>query len=228
MVSTRTPTWRSLYWVPVAAFILLVGAPWAGADAAQEYLKLSTAVSSRNLAETVNTLASYGSRVAGYPGDARAADYVERQFREIGLDGIRVGKFPVAVPMDRGASITLGGQTRRIYPLWPNLVRTSQLPPSGLTAPLIYVRNGELSNFNGQDVEGSIVLVDFNSRAEWMNAPRLGARAVVFVAPETTMRGEAEAKFISIPISIPRFWITRADVAPLLAATSGARARLHA
>lgn len=224
MVSTRTPTWRSLCWVPVAAFILLVGAPWAGADAAQEYLKLSTAVSSRNLAETVNTLACYGSRVAGYPGDARAAGYVEQQFRKIGLDGVRVGKFPVAVPMDRGASITLGGQTRRIYPLWPNLVRTSQLPPNGLTAPLIYVRNGELSNFNGQDVEGSIVLVDFNSRAEWMNAPRLGARAVVFVAPETTMRGEAEAKFISIPISIPRFWITRADVAPLLAATSGARA----
>ena len=47
----------------------------------------------------------------------------------------------------------------------------------GGTAHLIYVGDGKLANFNGKDVEGSIVMVDFNSRAEWMNVPRLGARA---------------------------------------------------
>ena len=92
-----------------------------------------------------------------------------------------------------------------MYPLWPNLVRTPTLPADGLTAPLIYVGDGKLRNFNGKNVDGSVVMVDFNCAAEWMNAPRLGARAIIFVAPTTTMRGEAEAKFVSIPIAIPRF-----------------------
>jgi hypothetical protein len=196
----------------------------AGSAATEDpdnYRKLSGAVNPANIADTVNTLASFGSRVAGYDGDARAAEYVERKFRDIGLEAVRSGKFPVTVPVDRGAEITVGGVTKRVYGLWPNLVRTSQLPPNGLTGKLIYVGDGKLSNFNGKQVEDSIVLVDFNSRAEWLNAPRLGARAVVFIAPDTSMRGEAEAKFISIPISIPRFWLSRSDAPPILALTAG-------
>jgi len=214
-------------WVPLLSLLLaLCARPAAAVDAKlqEQYRKYSGQVKAENLAETVNTLASLGSRVAGYEGDAKAAAYVKEQFEKIGLEQIREEKFKVTVPIDRGASITIGGQTRTLYPLWPNQVRTSMLPKNGLTAPLIYVGDGKLANFNGKDVEGSIVMVDFNSRAEWLNAPRLGAKAVVFVAPDTTMRGEAEAKFISIPISIPRFWISRSDAAPLLAATAGRRA----
>ena len=86
---------------------------------------------------------------------------------------------------------------------------------------MIYVGDGKLHNFNGKNVDGCVVMVDFNCAAEWMNAPRLGAKAVIFVAPTTTMRGEAEAKFISIPIAIPRFYMTQKDAAPLLAACAG-------
>jgi ABC-type antimicrobial peptide transport system permease subunit len=204
-------------------WIVFSALPLSAQDAASMYPKLADQVNPENLKKTIQTLSGFQSRVAGYEGDARAADYVEQQFREIGLEGIKVSTFPVVVPIDKGASITIGDKTRRVYPLWPNLVRTSQLPPDGLKAPIIYVGDGKLSNFNGKQVEGSIVLVEFNSRAEWLNAPRLGAKAVIFIAPETTMRGEAEAKFISIPISIPRFWISRADVAPFLAATSAAK-----
>ena len=63
---------------------------------------------------------------------------------------------------------------------------------------------------------GSIVLVDFNSSAQWINASMLGAKAVVFIEPETTIRGEAETKFLTVPANIPRFWISRADAAELL------------
>ncbi len=198
------------------------------------YRTLWSQVEPANLQQTVQTLASFGSRVAGYPGDAKAADYVLQEFRKLGLQDVHDEEFDVTVPVDKGdATITIHNLpsngaaaselSYHLYPLWPDLVRTSQLPVGGLTAPLIYVGNSKLANFNGQDVEGSIVLANFNSRSEWLNAPRLGAKAVIFIAPEETMRGEAEAKFISIPISIPRFWISSADVAPLLAATAGGR-----
>jgi hypothetical protein len=224
-------------WVVFAWYFLLASVrPLLAADASPElqahYKSVASQVNPNNLSETIHTLAGFGSRVTGYEGDAKAAAYVEQRFKELGLQSIRSETFGVVVPMDRGTATidfdhskdNIGGRLdppRTIYPLWPNLVRTSQLPAAGLTGPLIYVADGKLSNFNGKDVEGSIVMADFNSRAEWLNAPRLGAKAVIFVEPDTTMRGEAEAKFISIPISIPRFWIKKSDAAAFLAASTG-------
>ncbi len=59
--------------------------------------------------------------------------------------------------------------------------------------------------------EGSIVLVDFNSSTRWINAAMLGAKAVVFIEPETTNRGEAENKFLTVPANVPRFWVSRSN-----------------
>ena len=226
-------------WCAVFAFALLIAGQVVSAQTdamKQAYRDISKGVQSKNLASTVQTLAGYGSRVAGYPGDAKAADYVEQQFRALGLENIAIDQFNTTVPFDpsvedpaKGATAEIQGKSGaasklKIYPLWPNLVRTSTLPKDGLTAPAIYVRDGKLRHFNGKDVDGSIVIVDFNCAAEWMNAPRLGAKAVIFVAPDSTMRGEAEAKFISIPISIPRFYITKSEAAPLLAECVSGRA----
>ncbi|MBI3946193.1 MAG: M28 family peptidase [Armatimonadetes bacterium] len=113
-----------------------------------------------------------------------------------------------------GAWMVIDGVRYRLYPLWPNMVQTSKLPSpekGGLQAPVIDVGPGKLAHFNGKTVDGSVVMVDFNSAQEWLNAPRLGAKAVLFVEPESTQRGEAEGKFISIPLAIPRFWISRSD-----------------
>ncbi len=242
----RSP-YRHLPKIVAAAALLLVSYCMLRARAADvpkplqdAYREYSGFIDPARMRATVNTLASFGSRVAGYPGDRKAADYVEQQFRTLGLSNVQVDEFPVTVPYDpgvdnpdqgafaqlqaRSGEASAGASPKlRMYPLWPNLIRTSTLPVDGLTAPLIYVGDGKLRNFNGKDVEGSVVMVDFNSAEEWLNAPRLGAKAVIFVAPTTTMRGEAEAKFISIPISIPRFWMSKADAAPLLAACASGR-----
>ena len=63
---------------------------------------------------------------------------------------------------------------------------------------------------------GSVLLIDFNSSTQWINAAMLGAKAVVFIEPETTIRGEAENKFLTVPANIPRFWISREDADLLL------------
>ncbi|MBD3183164.1 LysM peptidoglycan-binding domain-containing protein, partial [Candidatus Poribacteria bacterium] len=64
--------------------------------------------------------------------------------------------------------------------------------------------------------QGAIVLLDFNCAMRWINAAMLGARAVIFIEPEDTIRGEAEAKFLTIPAAIPRFWISRDDADKLI------------
>ncbi len=63
--------------------------------------------------------------------------------------------------------------------------------------------------------QGSIVLIDFNSGTRWINAAMLGAKAAIFIEPETTIRGEAENKFLTVPANIPRFWISKEDAAEL-------------
>lgn len=187
------------------------------AKLARTYENLASEVKASELASTIQTLSTMGSRVAGYPGCDAAGKYVLDQFRKIGLEDVKSEPFCISTPVDEGASLEVAGKSYRLHPMWPNLVRTSQLPPEGMTGPLIYGGAGRLNEFDGYDVAGGVVLMEFNSGAEWMNAPRLGAKAVIFIEPETTMRGEAEAKFISIPISIPRFWISKSDAAALRA-----------
>lgn len=178
---------------------------------AHTYESLASQISPSNLAATVKTLSAYPSRIAGYPGCTAAGQYVLNEFKRIGLKDVKAEPFYTTVPVDRGASLTVGNKTYRLHAMWPNLIRTSQLPKEGISGELIYARSGKLGEFDGYDVKDNIVMLDFNSGSEWLNAPRLGAKAVIFIEPETTMRGEAEAKFISIPISIPRFWISKSD-----------------
>ena len=63
--------------------------------------------------------------------------------------------------------------------------------------------------------KGAIVLLDFNSSTRYINAAMLGGTAVIFIEPDTTIRGEAENKFGTVPANIPRFWISKEDAAVL-------------
>ncbi len=65
--------------------------------------------------------------------------------------------------------------------------------------------------------KGAIVLLDFNSSTRYINAAMLGGTAVIFIQPETTIRGEAENKFGTVPANIPRFWISKTDADVLTA-----------
>ena len=63
--------------------------------------------------------------------------------------------------------------------------------------------------------KGAIILTEFNSGTRWINAAMLGASAVVFIEPDTTIRGEAENKFLTVPANIPRFWVSKTDAVQL-------------
>ena len=78
--------------------------------------------------------------------------------------------------------------------------------------------------------KGAIILAEFNSGTRWINAAMLGASAVIFIEPETTIRGEAENKFLTVPANIPRFWISKTDAVQLkeiLAAGAEVNVRLR-
>ena len=205
-------------------------------DAAKNYVALANGVSPARLSQTIADLSGIHylvpnqpapapvtaySRVAGTPGGDIARAYVRGQFNAIfGPGNVAEEPFTVTAPVDNGAFVQGAGLPKpfALQPLWPNLVRTSTLPAAGVSGPLIYAGRGELSNFRGKSVQGSIVLLDFNCGTDWLNAARLGAKAIIFTAPTETMRGEGESKFIGIPVAVPRFLISRTDAAALQSA----------
>ena len=168
---------------------------------------------------TVEYMASVGSRISGHPGSDRAADYVAEAFATAGIREIVREQYPLSVPLDRGSelSISATGERFRLDGLWPNHVRTPTVPPPGISGHLIYGGQGHLAEYNGREMAGSIVLLEFNTGSRWLEAASLGARAIIFIEPEATSWREASTKFVSVPLDIPRFWID-----------AGAAARLRA
>ncbi len=214
----------------VAAGVLLLSA--YGAQAAREteeehvltsetdYPSVISAIDAKGIEQTVEDLSGFGSRVTGYPGYEKAAEYVEAKFKELGLEDVRVEEFPVVIPAVQeqpegfSAKVTVledgkSAEAFGIEPMWPNLARLAKTPRNGLRGRLIYAYKGSLREFNGLDVSGSIVLLDHNCGSDWYNGPLLGAKAVMFIEPEETIRGECEQKFMSMPVDLPRFWVPK-------------------
>ena len=163
------------------------------------------------LRATIEALSAVESRLAGYPGAEAGAALVERELVAAGVEAVRRDSFAVVVPIDRGGRLRLeqSGEEVPLWGLWPNLARTVTLPPEGLQAPMIYGGRGEWSDFDGHAMDGRIVLLEFDSWNHWLRAASLGARAVVFIAPEQANRHQADAKYAQVPLDIPRFWIER-------------------
>ncbi len=168
--------------------------------------KAMSEISSSSLEERLLTFSSW-NRIPGYPGFKEAASYVEEELRQMGVGEVSVQDFNLAVPIDEGATLALEEEEYPIYPLWPNLLRSSNLPPQGERLELIFAGQGTLEELEGKSIEGKALLLDLNSRDRWIELAGLGAKAFLFYGSGKITKEEAEKKFVSVPLNIPRFWL---------------------
>ena len=177
--------------------------------------------------EHARYLATLGSRVPGYPGYYKAFEYVKGQLEKLGLK-VEVQEFEVVVPVEEEVYLEVGGERIPAHIIWPNgMIMVSPTPPEGIRGRLVYGGFGSLEEFDGKEVEGSIVVLEFNSLDSWLTAADLGARAVVFLEPKSSNRYEALSKFVLAPIKFTRVYVAGkyADEVRELA-KRGAEARL--
>ena len=188
-------------------------------------------IEAAGLQRHIRALTTDASRVTGYPGAQNAARYIEREFRQLGLD-VSSESFPLSVPIDHGGQLRVGDSTTTvpIYGLWPNHVRTPSLPPEGLDGHLVDLGRGGLRALDGKRVAGSIALMGFGSGNAYVEARALGAAAILFYDDGRVTRSEAAEKFLQVPVDIPRFWIEAADADNLrnLAQTGATQVHLNA
>ncbi|MEM1515358.1 MAG: M28 family peptidase [Candidatus Bathyarchaeia archaeon] len=184
-----------------------------------DYQSIADSVDMSAIRKHIEYFSSLGSRVTGYPGCDRAAEYIYSYFRSIGLSEVQYHEYNITVPIDYGANLTIMGanKTFKIYPMWPNLAALVTTPPEGISGTLIYSRDCSLASFKGLDVEGSIVLTEFNIQDAWLNAMKLGAKAVIFIEPFETNTHESALKLTTyVPLSFPRFYIKYEDAEDLI------------
>ncbi|MDH5687225.1 MAG: M28 family peptidase, partial [Candidatus Bathyarchaeota archaeon] len=170
------------------------------------------------LEEHVKVFSSFGSRFTGYPGNERAFEYIVDQLEAFGLgSNIEVHRFDSLVPINEGAYLELStGENITLYPLLPNMVCPPQTPPGGISGKVLSLGEGQTSVYDGKDVNGSIVLMNFNVQYNWLKAIKYGAKAVIFKEPEDSNYNEAYMKGLRlVAVNIPRFLARSEDAAKL-------------
>jgi len=188
---------RFAYLLAVLALFQLVAACSVLAQP-QALSSLEAALDSLNataVAQHAQLISGFGSRLTGYSGYYRTIDYIVQALRSEGLEPV-IQNFTVLVPWDAGSEIRIPALNTAIkaYALWPN-GHVGVWSVEGLKGKLVYVGKGELEDFDGKEVEGSIVVMDFDSGGNWRNAVKLGAKAVVFADRGGGDRYEAYSKF---------------------------------
>ncbi|MEM4228247.1 MAG: FtsX-like permease family protein [Thermoproteota archaeon] len=168
-------------------------------------------VSADRIRDYVVLFSSIKSRFTGYPGSLQAARIIAEEFNEFGLK-VSFFNYTVLVPYDSGSYMKVGGKVIKAYGLYPNVVATGLKKASG---KLIYVGHGTPEELNGLDVNGSIVLLEFNSGSAWVDMVKLGASGIVFLEDGNTNRFEALSKISSIPLVTPRIYVAGQEASQL-------------
>ncbi len=150
-------------------------------------------------------------RLTGTEAARRAAAYVEQELRAAGADRVLVHEFPIPQLATKSCFAEIAdpvsGATNRI-PLWPmrpNGIVPPTTPPEGIAGPVIHAGAGRLKAYGASRPEGCVAVLDYNSGDGWLQAFRLGARAVVFVRGDGPC-GAQHTHYTEANANLPRFF----------------------
>jgi len=159
------------------------------------------------LRQDIETLSSLGDRRTGTPGNSAAAAYIRERFSAAKPEQLESLRFTVPVIEHLGSRLITEGREISLQPILYNAITPESLPPEGLQAQLVYVGRGDLADFNDKQVEGAIVVMEFDSGRNWLNAASLGASALIYLNRGPTPKGRFAGKEELSPVQFPCFWI---------------------
>lgn len=212
--------------LPLAAVAPAPGAegpdgPALAADAAEvrEYVNAEALPA---ILEHARRIASFGSRQTGQPGCDSTAEYIRAELEKIGIENVTLRTAPVCVPVSGEGSVVLeSGRRFEAWPMVPNGVQPCATREDGLAGRLLYIGPGELKDLYGWDLGDAVVLMDYNSGHNWRTAAQFGAKAAIFIEPDTTTWRQTDGKYVDmIPMYFPRLWVSKAVGEELKAAAA--------
>ncbi|RLF13569.1 MAG: hypothetical protein DRN06_08420, partial [Thermoprotei archaeon] len=178
---------RGVLLITIVAVVLVNSRTLADSASAQARIGELVALSLReynytNVLVRATRIAEFGSRAPGHEGYRRTLEYLVNETRRLNLTYL-IQRFSIIAPVDLGSWIEVLEPTNirlKAYCLWPN--GGLGVYDGVLEGTAVYAGKGELDDFNGLDVNGSIVALDYDSGWNWVNALRFGAKAVIYLA----------------------------------------------
>ncbi|MGB2581856.1 MAG: M28 family peptidase [Thermoplasmata archaeon] len=120
-----------------------------------------------------------GFRGAGGPADHKAADYIVKEMRKIGLDDIDKEPVPLSAWEFREAYLDvpgIGKMTAASFGGFPGTDdQSTKKVHEAIVEEIVWVGNGYDSDYDGKEVEGKIVLANWIGYDFWVDSIAFGA-----------------------------------------------------
>jgi len=188
----------------------------------QDYLEVIESINMTRVSEDIRFFSSLGTRASGYPGNWLAAQHIYNQFESFELENLTLQEFKVVDCIDHGTNMTFltTSETVELYSVRPNFIAPSTTPPEGILGRLVYVKDGDLEDLEGNRILGNIVMLDWKAGSRWLEVYKLGAKAIIFLDPDVlnefipvpthdvfNTRQLLTTTFIEdLPLKFPRFY----------------------
>jgi hypothetical protein len=173
----------------------------------------------RRIEADLRMLTEMPSRQTGSAGAQAASRHIRNALQAMGVHAVEVQDFETVVPVTAMAVLSAesDGQRRDValHPLWPNLGRTGQTGPEGLTGPLIDLRAGTDQDLSGRVIEGALAIMNWDTDLQWLSVPEFSGQAVIFRGDRPASGFLARRKILSMPADIPRYYVAAGDVPAL-------------
>lgn len=162
-----------------------------------------------------------GFRTAGSRGEKEAANYIEKAMKDLGLSNVRQDPVPVHAWDFGNATLEVNPSSGDKKTLTLSSYAGSPgTAASGITAEIVYAGAGTLFDYEDLDVEGKIVLVEFDMDDDyWFGLPAYqaelkGAKAMIvaYNGENYSVTDDAINSFDSqVRVTIPVMNMSRAD-----------------
>ncbi len=108
----------------------------------------------------IRDIYNFGSRRPGSPEAAATAEYIVARLEEFGFEEIHVETttFDYWKPLQWNLTVDMGSGPTSLESFY--VPYSGPTSAAGVSAPVVYVGNGEPAEWRGQDLKGKIVLVD--------------------------------------------------------------------
>lgn len=149
-------------------------------------------------------------RGPGQPANRELAEKIQSRFEASGYES---GTLNFTTPHLQPGSVTISlpeGETFDLEPMHPSLMNPGNFPREGFKARLVYLGHGtyeDVEKMNGQALDGTVAVMEYDSGRNWMRLLRLGVRGVIFLGAENPMHHDAVSKVYNTEVGVPRLYL---------------------
>jgi hypothetical protein len=172
----------------------------------------------RAFSELFHSVATAGDRMSGSNETRTLATQIEKNFRALGHKHVGAQHFSTPVRTKTVSRLTFENSqtTINIDPFLSNAISPDTIGGEGLIGHLVHVGKGEISDFNNKRIKGAVVLMDIDSKGNWLNALSLGAKAVIYLYDGLPDKYLFTDKIELSPVNFPRFIVPRKKMTALI------------